>query len=278
MKINVFISDTFLKYRAPLSNPTILIDMPSFGKIPLEGNQIILRGEPTLHHKFPTILDHLQDHNFVYTSIGLQVEKLISYKRNIPYVSFHYEGHLNDELYGGNQLTAEITKALNHFKTKQTILRLAYTISPFNKAWFVADVATLKNFLSLYPTMKRPYFLVYQQGTYYSEAGFKWTTIDKSMIDRANKAGILTQKNLNYLLAFFNQDSYSCVSPQEEITIFPDGTLRTCMSHKVSEVLGDLHKNSFAEILEMSAEKRKQCKNCNLRQSCWLAYHLKSNI
>lgn len=278
MKINLFLNDYFILYNKYFEKPKTEFKLDLIEKIPIENNLIILRGEPTLYSKLDDVLKYLHKKNYIITTDGEKVESLFRYRGRIPYISFHYDGFLNDQLRGyRSYLTYNILKALNYYAGKST-LRLIYTINPYNKEWLDVDISILRHLYNKYPNMKKPYILIHQQCPYFAQRNFSWTSIDIKIIDKFNKAGILTDKTLRYLAAYFDGANYSCVSPKNEVVITPDGKVRLCLSFRFDEILGDLNKQSFEEIVESSKEIRESAVSCSNKQNCWLALHVKENV
>lgn len=248
-------------------------------KIPTENNFFVLRGEPTLYKELHDLLYHLHKKDYVLTTDGEKVEALFAYKGPIPYVSFNYDGFVNDTLRGNrNYLTRNIIRALDFYTGKKTQTRLSYTINPWNREWFKVDVQILRHFLEKYPSMKKPYFLIFQQGVFFMQVEFSWQPIDVKMIDDLNKASLLTEKNIRMLAAYYDKAAYVCSAPQDEVVITPDGYVRLCMSYRMNDILGNLNEQSFDEIIEQSKETRFGALECPLRGKCYLAHHYKHNV
>lgn len=279
MKINIFLNNYFVQYKQNFIEPDISLDINILKKIPLDNNKIILRGEPTLHRQLNDILFLLHKKDYILTTDGEKVENLFSYKGQIPYISFHYDGFMNDIIRGNRSyLTKNILRALDFYAGKKTTTRISYTINKWNTEWFNVDVKILRHLLEKYPKMKRPYFLICQQGAYFMQEEFYWQPINITMIDTLNKNSLLTEKNIRMLAAYYDKATYECIAPENEITITPDGYVRLCMSHKINDVLGNLHNESFDEILKKSEEQRLAARNCNVKKKCFLAHHYKYNI
>jgi len=132
--------------------------------------------------------------------------------------------------------------------------------------------------MSLYPKMKQPYYVLFQEGDYFKNKEFNWIPITEQAVLRANALGILTQKNLDFLKAYLDRKEYSCVSLKDEIIIMPDGTVRTCLSHRLKEIIGDVNIQSLEDIITITQPIREACVGCEYKLSCWLAYHYKDSI
>lgn len=278
MKINLILNNYFVNYKEQYQKPTFELNFDIIKKIPLDNNLIILRGEPTVYHAIHEVLDLLHKKNYILTTDGEKVENLFIWKGKIPYISFNYDGFINDTLRGNrNYLTKNILRALNYYAGKST-LRLAYTLNPLNKEWLDVDISILRHLYEKYVNMKKPYFMIHQQGIFFNQVDFSWTPIDINIINKMNKASILTDKSLRYFAAYHDQAKYSCIAPQNEITIDYEGIVRLCMSFKFDTILGDLNKQSFEEIIDSSEEIRNSAESCNKKQKCWLSLHCKENL
>ena len=276
MKISIYINDRFVVYRK-IKNSFNNIDVDIVKKIYDEDDLFILRGEPTLHPEFHDVLNIFKK-NYVLTTDCCDLEALKSYKKKIPYVSFSYDGFLNDSLRVNKELTWNIMRGLEYFTSKKTETRLSYTISPYNLSWLQTDIMILKRLMAEFPKMKQPYFMLYQEGTVFQQKKFSWPGLSKTYIDLMNRSGLLTQKNLDYLLAWHNKKNYRCISPQNELIIMPDNTVRLCQSIRMHEVLGDLNNNTLDEIKDSSKDIRKKAEECQFKARCWMSMHLKDNI
>ena len=161
---------------------------------------------------------------------------------------------------------------------KETTTRLIYPLTNNNLKWINTDIEALKCFLSIYPKMKKPFILLLQQGIFFQQNNFVWPPLNKDILDKMNKASILSERTLITLSAWLKKTSYTCLTPQKEITILPDGMVRLCLSHQINKILGDLNKQSLNEILETSKAIREEASNCPYRENCWLMHHYKDNI
>lgn len=280
MKVDIYCNDYFMRYGKAQMTKDDITNMRSgyITGIINDNDTFILRGEPTWHYDFDHLLSSFTNKNYILTTHGNNVDAIINYSGTIPYVSFQWDGIMNDSIKGYNSYTKEIFRALSFLAGKSTITRIGYTISPYNVKWINADMAILRNMLSIYPNMKQPYIMLYQQGTYYSQSDFTWTNITKENIVNMNKLGILTEKNMSYLLAWLNHTDFQCTSPQEEIVVMNDATVRICQSYQFNNILGDLNKNNLADIISSSSEVRCSMANCEYKAQCWCAFHYKDNI
>lgn len=278
MKISLFLNDYFVSYNKPSLISQQQLDRGIIQSLYNEQDLFILRGEPTLRPDFKQILDIFKNKNYILTTHLEDVDKLLSYDRTIPYLSIYWDGFLNDTIRGRKPYTTNLIYLLNAFKSKNTIQRLSYTISQYNISFLDIDALTMQKFLSLYPKMKQPYFNIYQKGYYYNNEQFTWPPLSRDHISLLNKHGILTQKNLDYLLRWITKEDYQCTSVENEITIMPDATVRLCQSHRIVESLGSLKEKSLSQILEENKENIQKAKLCPLREQCWFAHHNKDNI
>lgn len=280
MKIDVYCNDYFMRYNKAQLDGDSLKQLRSgyIRGIVNETDMFILRGEPTLHYDFKHILDSFKKQNYILTTHGNNADAIISYERKIPYVSFNWDGFMNDTIKGHRPLTSEIIRTLNYLRGVGTTVRMAYTISPFNVKWLATDAAILRKMLDTYPAMKQPYFMLYQEGTYYCQEDFTWTSISADDVSTLNKLGLLTEKNLKYLLSWIGRKDYQCTAPMENLTIMPDATVRTCQSYKMNEVIGSLDESNLGDIISQTAEKRASMANCEYKEKCWFACHLKDSL
>jgi MoaA/NifB/PqqE/SkfB family radical SAM enzyme len=280
LKINVFLNNKFVKYKTPLNITESLdykkfLDITAFAR---DGKHlIILRGEPVLYPRFEDALTELKDVNHMLTTEGYNIERLLAFPRTIPYLSFLYDGFKNDEIKQA-PLAANVFRAIEALSNKQSIFRFNYTISPYNLDWLVVDAQIMRQYITKYKNMARPFFNIYQQGMFYGEANFSWTPLTKVLIDFLNQTMVLTENELKSMNAWLAKQPYECISPQNNMTVLPDGTVKLCMSHRMNETIGDLNKVSFSEVVAMSEEIRKSTASCPFRFSCWMSYHFKDNV
>lgn len=280
MKINVFLNNKFLKYKTPLNitenlDFKVFLDIAKF--VREEKHLLILRGEPPLYPQFENALKELKDVDFILSTEGYDVERLIAYPRKIPYLSLLYDGFKNDEI-KQVPLSANIFRVINNFANKDSIFRFNYTISPFNFDWLVIDAQIMRQFITKYKNMARPFFNIYQQGLLYGESTFSWTPLTKTLIDFLNQTMVLTENELKTMSMWLTKQLYQCISPQNNITIMSDGTMRLCMSHRINEVVADLNKMSLTDATRVSKNLRKNAEECPFRFSCWMSYHFKDNV
>lgn len=281
MKIDIYLNDYFNKYNNPIKSTDSYqqLDFSTIKKIYNYDDLFILRGEPTIYPYLYQVLDLFKDSkNYILTTEATQIESLINYRQQIPYISISYDGYMNDEIRGHRGLTLNIISLLKHLSETSTTTRFCYTINPSNLEWIQIDIKILQKFVSTYSNMKAPYFSIYQKSVIFGEPNFVWTPLSKEVIDQLNASGLLTQKNLTYLRSWFNKAEYSCTSPQEEIVVMPDSTVRLCQSLRSSEVLGNLQTQQLSDILTSSQQIRKDAENCPFKYQCWLAYHHKDNL
>lgn len=278
MKVNIYCNDYFMKYNKAQVDSVVNLRSGFIRGVANETDTFILRGEPTLHYDFNHILSSFSKNNYILTTHGNNADAIINCDRRIPYVSFNWDGFLNDNIKGHRPLTSEIMRTLQYLRSKDTIVRIAYTISPFNVKWLSTDAVILKKMMDMFPNMKQPYFMLYQEGTYYSQPDFTWTSITKEDLASLNRLGVLTKKNFDYLLAWINHKEYQCIAPQNDITIMNDATVRMCQSYQMNKIIGNLNDNNLQEIIASSLEERKKMINCEYKDKCWFACHLKDNI
>jgi len=280
MKINLFLNDYFTQYNKNYIRPKMELNIDLLKKIS-NNHFIILRGEPTLYKQFHDILTYLNKNDFQYviTTDAENITSITTYKGPIQYVSMNYNGLLND-YFNGNRLylTKNIIKICDFLTSKKSLMRLNYTFSQYNKETFNADVGILKYFKEKYPRMKRPYFSIYQQGYMFAQENFIWTPINIGMINKLNKASLLTEKSLRMLAAYYDKATYKCIAPANELNITSDGKVRLCLSYRFTEIIGDLNKQSLNDIIEESKELRNKTIDCQHKKKCFLANHFKQNI
>ena len=267
----------FIHYNNSNPSPSSHIDVSLVEKIASPDDLFILRGEPNYHPQLHDLLDVLKNSRLIYTTHAFNIDALLSYKRTLPYVSFHYDGIQNDRIKQQSGLTVNILRALNAMSSHVSVTRLAYTLSPFNKDWIDGDIGLLRQFYENYRNMKKPYFLIYQQGKYFSQPNFAWTSINKTFIDHVNRSGILSQKDLQFFLSFFSKVDYNCLALQDELVIDWNGDVRLCMSHRWNEIIGNIRDQSLEDI-KASTKDIRQTSQCPVRHQCWMAYHYKDSI
>ena len=280
MKINLFINDYVPVYQRKLNQTNTLknISLELVKKIYRPEHTYVLRGEPTEHPKFRELLDIFTEKNYILMTEASKLSSLIGYQGEIPYISFSYDGFQNDQIRGNRNLTYNVMKALEHFSQKDTQLRIEYIISQNNYEWFEIDVVILKKLMSLYPKMKQPYYVLFQEGDYFKKKDFTWVPLTEQAVLRANALGVLTQKNLDFLKAYLERKEYSCIALKDEIIVMSDGTVRLCLSHKFNEIIGDINSSTLEDIISSTQPIRDACVGCEYKLSCWLAYHYKESI
>jgi MoaA/NifB/PqqE/SkfB family radical SAM enzyme len=276
LKINIFLNN-FLGHQ---NTQEALINIPLKNVqkiISSNDHQYILRGEPTLYPYLYETLDMLQGKNFIVTTSGYEPNVLINYKSKIPYLSLNYNGFLNDQ---NINLTANIIKLLNRFanNTEDVITRISYIISNTNLPWIKVDAEILVKFYDIYRNLKKPYFIIDQQTDIYNQKEFIWIPMGLETIKMLNHKGLLSEKVLNYLMAWIHKIPFNCTSLQNELICDWTGNFRTCMSTRFFEKIGDINNNTLQEIIDDTQEHRRNCINCGYTKSCWLAYHYKDNI
>lgn len=275
MKLSIYLNNYFVNYNHKQTEPTENLSIKILKDLSETNHQFIFRGEPTYRTDLVKILKLFRRTDYILTTDSTDPSKILEFGKNIPYISFKWDGINNDMLRGERSLTLNMTRLLERIKNTQS--RIEYTFSPYNKDSWLNDMAILEYYMNKY-NMKKPYFSMYQQGHIYNEQNFKWLNITKEFISKLNHKGLLTQKTLNYLNNWVKKQTYTCISPQNELVIMYDGTVRLCQSHRINEMIGDLRENTLDEIIQQSEEVRKSAEGCPLRQQCWLSYHYKDNI
>ena len=270
MKINLFINDYVPVYQRKLNQTNTLknISLELVKKIYRPEHTYVLRGEPTEHPKFRELLDIFTEKNYILMTEASKLSSLIGYQGEIPYISFSYDGFQNDQIRGNRNLTYNVMKALEHFSQKDTQLRIEYIISQNNYEWFEIDVVILKKLMSLYPKMKQPYYVLFQEGDYFKKKDFTWVPLTEQAVLRANALGVLTQKNLDFLKAYLERKEYSCIALKDEIIVMSDGTVRLCLSHKFNEIIGDINSSTLEDIISSTQPIRDACVGCEYKLSC----------
>jgi len=280
LKLNIFLNNHFPNYNKKPINDIKHINLKHVKRaLKLDNCQYILRGEPTLYPYLYEVLDALQGKDFILTTSGFNPEILINYKGKIPYLVLNFDGFLNDKL-RNSLLTNNILKLLDHFgnRSYDTITRICYTISKMNLPWLKVDAEILIKFYELYPNLKKPYFVIYQQAEMYNQDIFTWVGMGMESVKLLNHKGLLSEKNLAYMNAWLKKEDYICSSPQDELVISYDGKFKTCMSMRFIEEIGDIETMPLNDIISSTKELRKNCEQCHYRQYCWLAFHYKDNI
>ncbi len=156
--------------------------------------------------------------------------------------------------------------------------RLCYTITKTNLRWIKADAEIMVNFYAEYPNLKKPYFVIYQQTEIYNQEVFTWVGIGKETVKMLNHKSLLSNKNLAFLNAWLDKVDYDCYSPQSEMVMAWDGTLRMCQSMRFGEEIGNIEDEPLDEIIESTIDMRNDCLKCAYRTQCWLSFHFKDNI
>lgn len=282
MKIDIHLNNHYPKYnRSPMKEEELeQASLKHVKRIIKSGNHIyILRGEPTLYPYLYEVLDALQGKEFILTTSGYEPEKLIRYQKKIPYLVINYDGFINDKIRNHEGLTRNILKLLDYFGQRQNMTtRIQYTISKMNLKWLKADAEIIINFYALYPNLKKPYFIIYQQTEIYNQEVWTWVGLGKESVSLLNHKGLLSEKNLAYLNAWLDKEDYICVSPQTEMVMASDGKFRMCQSMRFGEEIGDIEEDTLEEIIESTEDMRKDCEQCAYRSQCWLAFSFKDNI
>jgi MoaA/NifB/PqqE/SkfB family radical SAM enzyme len=279
MKIDIYLNDYFTAYYRPCPDKSRLtnISFDVLTKLNTLDATFIFRGEPTLNSYLHDILDLYKDKSYILSTDGTNPDPLINYKGKIPYLSIRYDGYMNDTLRRNNKLSYNVMKLLEAFKNKETILRIEYVISNHNLNWLKLDLDIIRNYLSIYPNMKQPYFVLYQKSDVFTEPNFIWTPLSKEVIDLINTKNLFTQSSLNSLMAWYNKTPYRCTAPQNNIIVWYDGTMRLCQSHRCKEIIGNLLTDDLS-IIEKTLDIRSATGDCPFRDQCWIAYHHKDNI
>ena len=279
MKTNIYLNDYLTAYYRPIPDTSRLnhISFDVLTKLSSLDSKFIFRGESTVCPYLYETLDLFKDKDYILTTDATNPDTLINYKGKIPYLVIKYDGYMNDTIRKNHQLSYNLKKILDHFKNTNTILRFEYVISAHNISWLKLDLDIMRNYLELFPKMKQPYFLLYQKADIFNEQNFSWVSLGKDAIDIMNTKNILTQKTLTSLNAWYNKTTYKCISPQNEIVVWYDGTLRLCQSLRCKEVIGDLNIDDIS-IIEQNVDIRRSTEDCPYREQCWLFYHYKDNI
>ena len=281
MKINIWLNDYYNRYNLSPKNQYNHIDVELFHKIIDETNKedlIILRGEPTIHPFLWQLLNKLEDRNYILSTESTNINPLINYKKNIPYISFRFDGYQNDQIKGQRSLSLNMNKIISEFSGKQTILRIEYTISPYNMEYLDADMMLIRKIVNQHSKMKNPYFVIYQQSEIYNHQGYIWTPLSKEKINQLNKFGLLSQRSMKFFDAWLNKRDYSCLSPRNQLVIDYNGDVRLCQSMRFYDIIGSVKEENLQDIVNNTKSTRDKASECPMRQQCWLAYHYKDNV
>ena len=279
MKTNIYLNDYLIAYNKPKPDISRInhISFDVLTKLAKLDSKFIFRGESSVCPYLYETLDLFKDKDYILSTDGTNASTITNYKGKIPYLSIRYDGWMNDTIRRNHELSYNVKKILDHFKNTDTVLRFEYVISPYNLSWLKVDLDIIRNYLDQYPTMKQPYFLLYQKADIFNENEFSWVPLTKESIELMNSKTIITQKTLDAMIAWYNKEEYKCISPQNELTVWYDGTLRICQSLRSKEVIGNLNTDDLS-IIESSLETRKSVEDCPYRGQCWLFYHYKDNI
>ena len=275
MKLSIYLNNYFVKYNKKQTPPTENLSIKILKDLSETDHQFIFRGEPTYRNDLPKILKLFRRKDYILTTDATDVDKILEFDKSIPYLSVKWDGINNDMIRGEKPLSLNMNRLFERVNYQQA--RIEYTFSPYNKDSWEYDLAQLEYFMKKYK-LKQPYFSMYQQGQIYNEENFKWLNITKEFISKLNHKGLLTQKTLDYLNNWTKKQLYTCTSPQNELVIMYDGSVRLCQSHRMNEVIGSLKDNTLDEVIKTSEDIRKQAEGYPLRQQCWLSYHYKDNV
>ena len=273
MKLSIYLNNYFVNYNHKQDIPDKNLSIMLLRDLSEMDHTFIFRGEPSYRTDLHKILKMFRRKDYILTTDCSIPENILTYDKTIPYISFKWDGLKNDLIRGERSLTFNMNILID--KLKYDTSRIEYTFSPYNKDGWKYDIEVLKYYVN--KGMKKPYFSLYQQAQIFNESDFKWINVTKELISRLNHSGLLTQKNLNYLNNWSNRRPYSCISPQDELVIMFDGSVRLCQSHRINEVIGDLNNESLDVIIERSKEERRKAEECPLKLQCWLSYHAKDN-
>lgn len=244
-----------------------------------DAHQYILRGEPTTYPYLYEVLDALQGKNFILSTDGHNPDTLIRYKGKIPYLVLNYDGFTNDKLRNNSNLTRNMLRLLDYFGNRTDMTtRIQYTISKMNLSWIKADAEILLRFYELYPNIKKPYFVIYQQTEIYNQEVFTWVGLGPETVKMLNHKGLLSAKNLAYMNAWLDKEDYECISPSNEMVMAWDGTFRICQSMRFGEEIANVEDDTLDEIILTTQDMREDCKTCPFRSQCWLAFSYKDSI
>ena len=255
MKIHLFLND--LKSKKQLDRNII-------SKIYNTKDLFILRNDITKRHTFVENLEKLTRKNYIIISKVTNTKVFNQYDGDIPYISLIGYG-----LYEDRRHLDKIIKLCDKFKGKNTKLRINYVITDRDIGKFTVDTAILKSLIIRY-NMLQPYFDLIQKGDFFGQEKYIYPLFNENLLNKLNKTGLLTQKNFDYLSGYINKTQSTC-NVGDNITIYPDGTLRLCHSHRCQEVLGNLKKTHIADIIDNNKEKIDEAKNCFMLQSCWIS-------
>lgn len=281
MKIEIFTNDYMVNYTENNKlNSLTHMSLSHFKKIVSSDEHFyILRGEPLLNPRITDFLKHLEGKKYLLTTHGNNKQILTNYRGKIPYLSFKWDGFMNDRIKNQKGLSDNILFLLDYFhKNTDTNLRIEYILNRRTLDWLKVDIEVFRKLLSDYDRMKQPYFVIYQSSPVFHQEKYTWTPISNDHITRLNDAGLLTKKTLQYMEAFVNKSKFKCYAPQDNIVFNYDGTARPCQSFKFNTILGSIEDSSLSDIIEDSAKQREEFEMCPLRKVCWLAYSYKDNI
>lgn len=281
MKISIYLNNFLPMYNHPQisKNDVKHLSLKDAKKATSSNEHLyILRGEPTIYPYLHELLDHLQGKNFILITEGTDPNVLIHYKKKIPYLSINWDGFQNDRMRSNSNLTNNVMKLLEYFKHKDMTVRLSYTITKTNLPWINVDAEILQKFYELYPNIKKPYFIIYQQTEIYNQEVFTWVGLGLKTINMLNHKGLLSEKNLAYLNAWINKEDYDCYSPRGEMVLDWNGNFKLCQSMRFGEIIANINDGTIDEIIEGTEDERDNCLKCAFRPHCWLAFTYKSNI
>lgn len=230
---------------------------------------VIGGGEAILHTEIDKILGMLYEHKANYTLLSncIWPEKLMRLveEYHVPAVTVSFDGLRHDEIRGtqSSGTMSNIIEFKEWCDLNNVHMKISYTYSKFNEDSFEEDMKFIKERFGF----SEIYFCIAQ------DMDLLKTTETDEVFEAHNfgqilKCDLITDKDKAHIGGMITGVRRCCTSQNNVHTIYSNGDIVRCQSYKSNHVLGNIHKMSTLEILQMlSSVKNERCQfdtECNL--------------
>lgn len=216
-----------------------------------EADYVFGGGEFTLYEYRHELLRYCDRQGISYTilsncvSLGLLESLVFNYK--IKNLTISCDGINHDKIRGIKGNLSDIKTFVNSYRKAIPNLKLSYTLSCFNEGSIDRDIEMFKSM-----GFDKIYFCIAQNMDLLLASYKKDITPDYESIKYIYETYpyMLYDRDLEYIKRYLSGDVTRCTSTTNVHTIYSNGDVVFCQSHKSDIVLGNIKENSLSNILK----------------------------
>lgn len=227
-----------------------------------EADYVLGGGEFTLYRKRHELLEWCDENKIKYTilsnAVNTRLLRDLLDNHKVNNLTISCDGVNHDDARGIDGNLENIKTIVNEYKDKIKNIKLSYTFSSFNEKYFEESMIMFRNM-----GFEKIYFCLAQNMDLLISNDSVVASNNEIIL---NNLDMLYDKDKNFILSLFNDNKKTCDSTDSVFTIYTNGDVVRCQSYLSKEVLGNIYKENFKDIIDncKKLEKCKYDKICNL--------------